>query len=84
MNWVNIRKQKPPLDTPILVFRRFKYGVGIEIAEYVRPFNKKRPVFGIHIEREKDGYVYGGFPLERVTHWMPLPEPPRGRKTLRS
>jgi len=77
--WISIRKQKPPLDTEILVFEKFKYGTNMYIAEYVRPFNKKRPVFGIDIEREEDGTVYGGFPLENVTHWMPLPEPPRFR-----
>ena len=82
MNWINIRKQKPPQDTEILVFQQFKYGTHIKIAEYVRPFNKKRLVFGVNTKREENGYVYGGFPLDKVTHWMPLPEPPkRGKET---
>jgi len=79
LKWISIRKQKPPLDTEVLVFQKFPYGTDIKIAEFVRPFNKKRPVFGIGIERDENGYVYDGFPLERVTHWMPLPEPPKFR-----
>ena len=31
------------------------------------------------IQREKDGTVYSGYPEENVTHWMPLPEPPKFR-----
>ena len=80
MKWVNIKKQKPPLDTEVLIFQLFKYGTHIKIAEFVKPFNKKRPVFGTHIKREENGYVYSGFPEENVTHWMPLPEPPKFRK----
>jgi hypothetical protein len=82
MNWISIKKQKPPLDTPVLVFEQRKYGTTITIAEYVRPFDKKRPVFGINIQREKSGYVYGGLSLDDVTHWMPLPEPPKRRKVF--
>lgn len=82
MEWINVKKEKPPLDTPIMVFERFKYGDDIKIAEYVRPFNKKRPVFGIHIKREDNGYVYGGYPLDHVTHWMFLPEPPHFRARI--
>jgi len=80
MKWVNIKTRKPPMDTEVLVFQRFRYGTHIKIAEYVRPFDKKRPVFGVDIRREKSGYVYGGFPLDNITHWMPLPEPPQYKK----
>ena len=82
MKWISVRKQKPPLDTEILVFQRYPHGTDIKKGEYIRPRNKKRPVFGCDIEREKDGYVYGGFPLEHVTHWMPLPEPPKSRRRI--
>ena len=79
--WISIRKQKPPLDTPVLVFQRFKHGTIIRIAELVIPFNCGLPKFGIDIQRD-EGLVYGGFPAKNVTHWMPLPEPPKFRKPL--
>ena len=77
MTWISLRKQKPPLDTPILVFQRYRYGTHIKIVEYVRPHGKGLPKFGSAIEREKDGTVYGGYPEENVTHWMLLPDPPK-------
>jgi len=40
------------------------------------------PKFGSRIEREKDGTVYSGYPEDKVTHWMPLPEPPKFRKLI--
>jgi hypothetical protein len=80
MNWTNVKKQKPPLDTKILVLERFKYGTLIYIAEYIKYRHYKRPIFGSNIEREKDGTVYNGFPLENVTHWMLLPESPKFTK----
>ena len=76
MNWINIKKKKPPLDTPVLVYQLYPYGTQMKIAEYITVPSKKRPLFGVYIEREKDGTVYGGFPLDHVTHWMPLPNPP--------
>lgn len=84
MKWINKKKQKPPLNTPILAFLQFKYGTLIRIVEYVIPMGKKRAVFGSSIQREEDGTVYGGYPEEHVTHWMPLPEPPRHKKPLES
>ena len=80
--WISIRKQKPPLDTPILIFQRRKYGTTIKIAEYVEIPRKKLPKFGSAIQREKDGVVYSGYPEDDVTHWMPLPEPPKFRKPV--
>jgi len=80
MKWISLRKQKPPLDTPILIFKRYRYGTIIKIAEFVRPFNKGLPKFGSHIEREENGTVYSGYLEDNVTHWMPLPAPPKFRK----
>jgi len=79
MNWISIRKLKPPLDVKVLIFQQFKYGVTIKIAEFVRLHNKRLPKFGSRMEREEDGTVYSGYPEENVTHWMPLPEPPKLR-----
>jgi len=79
--WINVRTSKPPIDTEILVFQRFRHGTHIKIAEYVRPFGRGRPVFSVNISREKNGDVYSGYPLNGITHWMPLPEPPTHRKT---
>jgi len=84
MKWINVKKQKPPIDTLVLVYQRFKYGADIKIGEYVRPGNKKRPVFGMYIQRDKNGYVYGGYPLDYVTHWVPLPEPPKFRTPFKA
>lgn len=80
-NWISIRKQKPKLDTPVLIFQQFKFGDAIKIAEFVEIPRKIKPKFGSRIEREKDGTVYGGYPEDNVTHWQPLPEPPRARIT---
>ncbi|KKN21397.1 hypothetical protein LCGC14_0925820 [marine sediment metagenome] len=79
MKWISIRKQKPPLDTKVLIFQRFKHGSIIKIGEYVEIPNKKLSKFGSRIQREEDGIVCAGYPLDNVTHWMPLPEPPISR-----
>lgn len=76
-DWISVKKQKPPLDTKILVFERLRYGNLVYIGEYIKYRHYKRPLFATNIEREKDGTIYGGYPLEYVTHWMPLPEPPK-------
>jgi hypothetical protein len=80
--WINVRKQKPPLDTPILLFVRYKYNPIIYIGEYVIPPYKKRPKFATNIFRASNGTLRGGFPLEEATHWMLLPEPPTFREKL--
>lgn len=84
MKWISLKKEKPPPDTPILVFRHgwdithTRHWQHIEIAEYVLPPRyKKRMVFGMNITRGREtGKVRDGFPLDNVTHWMLLPEPP--------
>jgi len=83
IKWVNVRKQKPPLDTPILLYVRYRYGSIVYIGEYVIPPNyKKRAIFATNIRRGQDR-ILDGFLLEYVTHWMPLPEPPKFRKPPR-
>ena len=64
MKWISIRKQKPPLDTQVLIFQHSKYGTDIRIAEYVEIPNKLLPKFGSHVKREKDGTVITTFPVD--------------------
>lgn len=82
MKWIPIKRQKPPLDTPVLVHQLFNYGTDIKIAEYVRLYGIRKPQFADNLDRESDGTVYGGYPVNHVTHWMPLPEPPFNPPTL--
>jgi len=81
--WIRLRKQKPPVDTPILVFRQGyditgeRYWSHTEIAEYIKPPYRKRFLFAVNLRRDKEGVVYEGFALDGVTHWMSLPSPPK-------
>jgi hypothetical protein len=84
MKWISVKKQKPPLNTRILLFIRYKYEPIIYIGEYlIPPGYKKRAVFATNVTRYKDGSIDNGFPLKYVTHWMPLPEWPKFRKPRR-
>ena len=77
MAWISVRKEKPPLDTEILIAQKFKFGYHIRIAEYVEVPGRKIPKFGTAIQRDENGEVYQGYPHENVTHWMLLPALPK-------
>lgn len=86
MDWIDINKQKPTLNSEVLIFCQgyditgTHYWNHYELGTYIiHPYDKRRKLFvqGISINREKDGSIYGSPWVYRgVTHWMPLPSPP--------
>ena len=68
MNWININKQTPPFETPVLVFGESKICIArldrMRVSKSITSFDFLEGVSGLD-----DLYI-------DPTHWMPLPEPP--------
>lgn len=65
--WISVKDRLPPKDIPVLCFYYDKY---IDVMEYWHDTEEGKPEF----------YNPPSFPVEDVTHWMPLPLPPEGGK----
>lgn len=64
MQWISVKDRLPNINKPILM-----YGENIGIIE---PANYDKDFDGDPIFTDEYGTEYFG-----VTHWMPLPEPPK-------
>ncbi len=70
MDWIKLTEKKPPLNTPVLIFRQgyniydAHYYTGVDIAEYRLPQG----------QREDNGGDPGGFTYDDVVCWMPILE----------
>lgn len=63
MNWISVKDRLPEKkDDIFLGFRKSYYWYEICIVR-----DKKICIFDLHEEK----------PFKRMTHWMPLPEPPK-------
>ena len=82
MKWIKLKTQKPKEGQEVLVFDQ---GHGVEgnywfhydVCAYIRsPYDKRKMVFVPHIQKsEPSPWVH-----RHVTHWMPLPTPPKELK----
>lgn len=64
MEWINVKDLLPKKDIPVLVFYYDKY---MDVMEYWYDDEAGKPNF----------YGPPSPSLDCVTHWMPLPLPPR-------
>ncbi|OBY75928.1 DUF551 domain-containing protein [Acinetobacter gyllenbergii] len=90
MNWISVEDQMPAYSTPVLVLcSKAPYkvdGLKITVASYVSKEELEQTMED-YDDRDEDWYAevslfnsdYGSWLMdETVTHWMPLPAPPKG------
>ena len=65
MEWISVKDRMPSMKDIVLVYDTFFEGVSIG---YISEFLGERTVWIID---------YGESVSDTVTHWMPLPEPPK-------
>lgn len=66
--WINAKDKLPSNERPVLVYMP-ELGMNIQVAFYTRYYG------------EDDGEWHEGWVAKGiVTHWMKLPEPPKGDK----
>ena len=82
--WVSVDERLPEDGTPVAVILTPTYASdywGYGIARYIDTSNGERHWYEDHhgyLEWDKYSDGRGGCSLYKVTHWMPLPEPPKG------
>lgn len=62
MEWISVKDKMPNDDSPVLLYDNYEILIGRFLYTA-----KDFPVFGIYSR----GQTYN------ITHWMPLPEPPK-------
>ena len=92
MNWINVKDQMPEYNEPVLVYcgdSAYKHdGLKITVAAYISK-EELENTYEEYDGQDEDWYAevglfnsdYGSWLMgEKVTHWMPLPEPPKEEK----
>jgi len=69
MNWIKIEDQLPEDGARVITYFEFS---GVEIAIYKNLEGTEDEMFGSNLFYNKSGWL-----TDDVTHWMPLPEPPK-------
>jgi len=67
MTWINVKERLPVEDTYVLLYAQIELNVPLDIPGYV--------CVGKLIS--KDPLMWSEDEDRTVTHWMPLPEPPK-------
>ena len=68
--WISVEDRMPPIDTEVLVF---SHG-NMRVCSLIRPDKETADV----VWEDAYGYWDDDEGVAAVTHWMPLPEPPKG------
>lgn len=75
MNWIKLTDNKPPLNARVLVMRQV-YSIhdtihftSIDVVQYRAP-----PEQDEKNQTKHNVIAVGEFPVNDVTHWMPIPE----------
>lgn len=74
MKWINVEEELPPVGETVICYRKIIV-TGWYMDKYC-PFEKKKK--GWHCDW--DGLSRSIFKRFPVTHWMPLPNPPKINK----
>lgn len=75
MNWISVKDRLPQEKQDVLVFERWMDipFVGYLVKDKWHVNKEFYEVGGTYA----DGYIIGVVSQKDVTHWMPLPEPPK-------
>ena len=77
-DWVDFTKVKPALGQDVLIYRQWSSPPNKHYSEYIlasyikNPYDKRRNCF----VKTQDKISRTPMFINRVTHWMPLPNPP--------
>ena len=72
--WISVKDRLPEPSTYVLAVTApgaLSVGQNVIVADYIHPKREERGVFVIAYTTYADQYILP------VTHWMPLPEPPK-------
>ena len=72
--WISVDERLPAKHKEYLVYRTTPFGELVGMAYF--KLKKKRAVW---YQYDRD---FGFYEIEGVTHWMPLPEAPKERRTI--
>ena len=79
--WFPVTERLPEKDGKYLLFTKGAYGTGIRLLSFAKD-GRKVDRYDFHREWKNVWYYYdsewGHITVDTVTHWMPLPEPPKG------
>ena len=83
--WFDVKERKPTAkDSPILAYWN-EYGLNVAALEYLQDgwdgpgWYDHSLEYGKGLEKDEAHYhQYGG-----ITHWMPLPEPPKPNESVK-
>jgi hypothetical protein len=64
MKWISVKERLPELDRIVMAYR----------SECIKAMITK---YRTHGDISFEAWTDGNYKIEGVTHWMPLPEPPK-------
>ena len=79
--WISVKDRLPDKDGAYLVFEKGSYGNQIRTLRFAKD-GRKVDKYDFHRGWKNVWYRYdsewGHITIDSVTHWMPLPQPPKG------
>ena len=79
--WIPVTERLPEKDGEYLVFEKSGYGTRTRTLRFAKD-GRKVDKYDFHREWKNVWFYYdsewGHITIDTVTHWMPLPEPPKG------
>jgi hypothetical protein len=80
MKWISVKNELPEESLKVMVFLNDNRRIGISIAYFLDDKwwgSISAYQSGPHIDAFYEDYEVNDMPSYFVTHWMPLPEPPK-------
>lgn len=74
-NWIRVVDKMPPIGESVLIYRRFAIRHGVDVTN--NQFIEQQIDWITNGIWDGKQWTYDGYPTYDVTHWMPLPEPPK-------
>ena len=79
--WISVKDRLPDTDGKYLVFEQGTYGTDTRTLRFAKD-GRKVDKYDFRREWKNVWYRYdsewGHITIDSVTHWMPLPQPPKG------